>query len=338
MKYVLIAFAGLLLAVSAAGQVLNTGKLKVYIDCRVGCDFNFLKTEINLVDFVRERSAADVHLLLTGRRVGGGGFKYQINFYGQNKYEAYRDTLIFDTPPNATDAAVRILLGQYIMLGISPLVAKTPYAESVLVSMKDNLSSDSSVQLPFITTDKWNYWVFRVSASGQLNADQVYHSHVLSSDLSANRTTNKLKLEFYASGDLRKSVYTYDSDTATTTYDVKNSNYQLYHNLVRSFSSHWSYGYQTSYSNNTFNNIQRKFFFSPAIEFNVYNYKDVNNRFFVIRYGLDVNTTQYYDTTIYNKIKETLYGHRFSAAITLNRKWGSFNGGIYYRNYFKDFA
>jgi hypothetical protein len=31
-----------------------------------------------------------------------------------------------------------------------------------------------------------------------------------------------------------------------------------------------------------------------------------------------------------------LYGHRFSAALTLNQKWGTFNSGVYYRNYFGD--
>lgn len=223
------------------------------------------------------------------------------------------------------------------MLGFSPLIAKTPYAANVKMVMKEE-SSKTRPPYEGDAHDKWNFWVFRVGASGQLNADRVYKNSVISSDFSANRTTNKLKVEFYVNGDLRNSIYSYTNGNSTTEYEVKNTDYRFYHNLVKSFSDHWSYGYQTSYSNSTFDNYKRKVFFSPAIEYNVYNYKEVNNRFFVLRYGIDVNYNNYYDTTIYYKIKETLYGQRLSAAITLNKKWGTFNGGFYYRNYFHDWA
>ena len=186
------------------------------------------------------------------------------------------------------------------------------------------------------THDKWNFWVYRISARGEISADHVYKNNVTSSNFSANRTTNELKLEFFVSGSLRHSTYTYETDTTSTSYKVKNSDYGFYHNLVKSFSPHWSYGYQTSYSNSTFSNIKRRIYFNPAIEYNIFDYKEVNNRFFVIRYGLDVTNNHYYDTTIYDKITETFYGHRFSAALTLIKRWGTFNSGVYYRNFFQD--
>ena len=311
------------------------GKLKVYIDCRVGCDFSFFKSEITIVDFVLDRISADAHVLLTGQGLGGGGVQYEMNFYGQNKYSNYTETFFFTIRANATQSEIRETILQYLMLGFSPLIAKTPLASSVKILMKQDTTN---ARPPYESDphDKWNFWVFRISASGQLNADHVYKNNVISTDLSANRTTDKLKVEFYLNGDLRNSVYSYEDDTSTTQYRVKNHNYRLYHTLVRSFSQHWSYGYQTSFSNNTFDNYRSKIFFSPAIEYNVFKYKDVNNRFFVVRYGVDINHNNYYDTTIYNRTDETLFGHRFSAAITLNKKWGTFNGGIFYRNYFKD--
>ncbi len=314
-----------------------SGKLKVYIDCRVGCDFNYFKSEINIVDFILDRNTADVHVLLTAQAAGSGGVQYQMNFYGQNQYGNYSDTLLFTTLPNAAPSDVRKTILRYLMLGFSPLIAKTPYASEVKMVMKEE-SVNARPPYESDTRDKWNFWVFRVAASGQYNAERVYKNNVIGTDLSANRTTNKLKVEFYVKANLRNSLYTYENGANTTHYKVKNTDYRFYHNLVRSFSDHWSYGYQTSFSNSTFDNYKRKMFFSPAIEYNVYDYKEVNNRFFVIRYGVDVNNTNYYDTTIYYKIRETIYGHRFSAAITLNKKWGTFNGGVYYRNYFKDWT
>ncbi len=233
-----------LIATTANAQ--NNGKLKVFIDCRTGCDFTFFKSEISVVDFVLDRSLADAHVLLTSQRVGGGGQRYQMNIYGQNLFKKYQDTLIFTTLPNATNTDVRRSMLQYLMLGFAPMIAKTPYAANVKLSMKDTLLMSPPLETD--QHDKWNFWVFRVSASGQLNADRVYNNNVVSSDISANRTTDKLKVEFYLDGDLRKSVYTYENATDTTQYTVNNSNYRLYHNLVKSFSDHWSYGYQTSFS------------------------------------------------------------------------------------------
>ncbi|HUS00405.1 MAG TPA: hypothetical protein VMY77_01685, partial [Chitinophagaceae bacterium] len=313
------------------------GKLKVYIDCRGGCDLSFFRSEITIVDFVLDRIPADAHVLLTGHELGGGGLQYEMNFYGQNRFSDYSETFFFTIAANATESEIRETILQYLMLGFSPLIAKTPLRSSVKISMKQDTSN---ARPPYESDphDKWNFWVFRVSASGQLNADHVYKNNVISTDLSANRTTDKLKVEFFLNGDLRNSLYTYEDDTSETHYKVKNHTYRLYHMLVRSFSQHWSYGYQTSFSINTFDNYRSKIFFSPAIEYNVFKYKDVNSRFFVIRYGLDINHNNYYDTTIYNRTHETLFGHRFSAAITLNKKWGTFNGGFFYRNYFKDWS
>jgi hypothetical protein len=334
----IIAFITCLFIISFTNaQNEDPGKLNVYIDCRVGCDFNYFKSEINIVNFVLDITTADVDVLLTAQTAGSGGVQYQMNFYGQHRYKKYSDKLIFNTLPNATPSDVRKSILQYLMLGFSPLIAKTPYAAQVKVVMKEE-AVNARPPYEYDKRDKWNFWVFRVAASGQYNAERVYKNSVLSSELSANRTTNKLKAEFYLNANLRNSVYTYEDGVNTTKYRVKNTDYRFYHNLVKSFSDHWSYGYQTSFSNSTFDNYKRKLFFSPAIEYNMYDYKEVNNRFFVIRYGLDVNSINYYDTTIYYKIRETIYGHRFSAAITLNKKWGTFNGGIYYRNYFKSWA
>ena len=318
---------------STKAQNSNSGKLKVYIDCRVGCDLTYFKTEINIVDFVLDRVDADLYVLLNAQRMGGGGVEYTMNFFGQDKYQNYIDTLVFTTAPNATASKVRTIMLQYFMLGCSPLIAKTPYASKVKIDMKAAGAHDLSIN-ENTTQDRWNYWVFNVAASGQFSADQVYKNSGLNSSISANRTTNKVKLGFSLNANLSNSLYTYD----TTQFNVKNSNYRLYHTLVNSFSDHWSYGYQTTISSSTFDNYKLKLSFNPTIEYNVYKYKEVTDRFFVFRYGFFVSHNDYYDTTIYNKMNETYFGHRFSGAITLNKIWGTFNGGLYYSNYFYDWS
>jgi hypothetical protein len=212
------------------------------------------------------------------------------------------------------------------------MLLKTPFATALDVVIKQDAAGPLSVQTN--TRDKWNFWVFRIGARGELNADRVYNSNLLNANFSANRTTDKLKLEVYVSGSKRHSVYTIEDGTASK-YTVDNSDYGVFTDFVKSFNQHWSYGVQLDYSNSTFNNIKKKVYINPALEYNVFKYRDVNNRFFALRYSVEANHNFYYDTTIYNRISEVLYGHRFSAALTLNKKWGTFFTGVSYRNYFR---
>jgi hypothetical protein len=315
-------------------QANGKQKLKVFIDCsRTFCDQNYFRSEIKVVDFLRDHFSANVDVLITSQRAGGGGRQYQMIFYGQNKFDNYIDTLIFSSGASASNDEKRKLLTQYLMLGLAPLIAKTDFASDVQISMN---SGNDSLQSLTTTIDKWNYWVFNLNLNGNFNYDKIYKSNNLSTHFSANRTTNKIKLNFNVYKSLQKSTYQYEDTSGVTKYVVKNSNYGFYHSLVKTISRHWSYGYRASFSNNTFSNFKRKISLNPAMEYNIFNYRDVNNKFFVIRYGIDVTNRRYYDTTIFNKLNETLYGQVFSAAITLNQKWGTFNSGLYYHSYFRD--
>ena len=75
----LTAFAAILIffSVSAQNEAKIPGKLRVFIDCSsTWCDMSFIRTEINLVDFMLDRVAADVHLLVTEQNTGSGGSSY----------------------------------------------------------------------------------------------------------------------------------------------------------------------------------------------------------------------------------------------------------------------
>lgn len=44
----------------------------VYIDCR-DCDYNFIRTELTFVNYVRDPEMADIHVFVTEEETGGGG-------------------------------------------------------------------------------------------------------------------------------------------------------------------------------------------------------------------------------------------------------------------------
>ncbi|MEO6068912.1 MAG: hypothetical protein ABIN57_10095 [Chitinophagaceae bacterium] len=312
-------------------------KIKLFVDCsNTFCDMSYLKTEINLVDFILDNKAADVHLLITEQRAGSGGSHYQLIFFGQNNYKNLKDTLQFNTDPNSTDFETRKLLSKYVQFGLIPFIARTDVAKFATIELKQ--SADSKEMAPIAATkDKWNYWVFRVSGNGNLNADKIYKGIRYSSNLSANRVTDKRKVSFNLSGSKNITTYEFESLSGVSKYEVKNENYSFYHQLVNSINEHWSYGYDAQASRSTFSNYKLQTSFTPAIEYNFFPYKEVNNKLLTVKYGLDVIHNNYIDTTLYNKTKETLFGQGLSVSLSYNQKWGTTYFGLNYHNYLHNF-
>ena len=311
-------------------------RLKVFLDCsNTWCDPDFIRTEINIVDYFMDNREADLHILITEQPTGGGGSQYQLIFFGQNRFENQPDTLRCLTNPNATDFEKRDVLIKYLKLGLAPFIAKTTLANVVTINMKQEATtkakSDSAV-----TKDPWNYWVFRISAYGNINADAVYKNFRYNTRFSVSRITDKLKVDFNINGNKDKTKYEYETTNGVEKFTVDNNNYSLNHSLVKSLNDHWSYGYEANLTSSTFSNYRRQLSFRTGIEYDIFPYKDVNNRLLTISYTVDVRHNKYYDTTLYLKTKETLTGQAAEIRFTMNQKWGTIFMGAMYHNYFNN--
>ena len=71
-----------------------------------------------------------------------------------------------------------------------------------------------------------------------------------------------------------------------------------------------------------------------GIEYDIYPYKEVNTKLFTLSYVVDVRRNAYFDTTLYDKINETLLGQALKAKLSVNQKWGTVSFGTEYHNYF----
>ncbi len=330
----------LLSAIHSSAQKLNDQRLKVFIDCHSGCDMNYIRTEINIIDFVLERSAADVHILITDQNTGSGGDEYQLIFYGQNKYRQMKDTVYFDNHANNTHFEERELLVKYIKLGLTPYILKTTMAKAVSIRMREEIPDKESKRDSAATTrDPWNYWVFRTGVAGNLSAEEAYKTYSASGNFSVDRVTEELKTGFYLNGGQNNSIYEYvDDNGAYQKVTVKNDNYDVGHYLVKSINNHWSWAYEAKVMRNTFSNIDFQPTLRAGIEYNIFPYKLSNTKFFIIDYILDLSHNNYIDTTLYNKTEETLTGQALETTLALNQKWGQVQFGINYHNYFKDWS
>lgn len=314
----------------------RTDKIKLFLDCNGNCDINYLKREITLVDFTPDNKAADVHVLITSQSNGSGGNQYQLIFYGQNEFSKLQDTLRFNTDRNNTEFEEREQVAKYIQFGLAPYIARTDFAKYATINFKQAEGSKDTSPIA-ATKDKWNYWVFKIGANGNLTGEKVYKGARFSGNLSANRITDKLKVSFTLNGSKNKTTYTIEDPNGI--YDPviiinNNHNFNFNHQLVKSINEHWSYGYDITLSNSTFSNYKLQTIFNPAIEYNIFPYKESNNKLLTIRYGLDVRHNNYIDSTIYFKTKETLAGQGLDIALSFTQKWGSSSVGINYHNYF----
>lgn len=320
----------------AAGisQVKYPDRLKVFIDCNnTWCDANFIKSEITLVDFLRDNQAADVHMLITSQRTGSDGNQYQLIFFGQNQFKGSSDTLFFNTKADATGVEIRDDLVQFIKLGLSSFIAKTKDAKNVTITLKraEGEKRDSTAA-PI--KDPWNYWVFSNNVYGNFKSEKVYKDSRIGGDFSAKRVTEELKVNFEVSfGRNRSSYELEDSNGNIQKIIIKNDDYNFEHFLIKSINSHWSAGYQLQYSHNSFVNLQSSAQANAGLEYDIFPYKEVNNKLITISYMLDFRRNKYIDTTLYEKTEETLWGQGLNAKLNFIQKWGNVNFGLSYHNY-----
>jgi hypothetical protein len=335
-KLILLSAACIFLQYIYAQNATPSKRLTVFIDCsNTWCDMTFIRSEINLVDFLLDNQAADLHILITEQRNGSGGSQVQFIFFGQHNFKQLSDTIRFNIDPNATDFERRNDFIRYMKLGLAPYIVRTGAARDVVIEMKKANNSDDKKSNPSgQTKDPWNYWVFRIGGNGNISADKVYKSNRFSGNFSANRTTENLKVSFNGYASKNKSIYEFALDSVTTTkYVVNNDEMGFTHRLVKSITNHWSFGYEIGFSRSTFSNNKSRISPSMGIEYNIFPYKEVNNRYFTISYYMDMKRNEYFDTTLYDKTKETLWGQGAEINLTFNQKWGSTFLGISYHNY-----
>ena len=64
----------------------RTDALRVFLDCN-RCDENYLRTEITFINYVRDRTTAELHVLVTTQGTSGGGTEFTLKFIGLGRFQ-----------------------------------------------------------------------------------------------------------------------------------------------------------------------------------------------------------------------------------------------------------
>ena len=306
-------------------------KINVFFDCQnANCDPDYVRSNIKMVDFMRDRFYADVHLMVTSQQTGGGGDKYLLNFFGQKAFQGKNDTLYFFMDQTATNDEIREKMVSKIKIGLVAYVLKSSEADFLDLSYTNKGATKNIVE-----KDPYNYWIYSVGAGGNMNGDANYKGSDWRGNLSAARTTDSTRISIFGYYNQNNTFFKIKDQPDVK---VRNKSYGIDMEGTRAWSVHWGYGYDLSLNSSNFNNIKLRSSLAPKIEYSIFPYKDFNSRRIVFTYSLGVQHNIYNDTTIYFKTKETLLRQTLAATTSYTQKWGNINMGVNWSNYFHDFS
>ncbi len=307
--------------------------LLVFMDCQAPfCDFSHFRREITWVNWVRDRQDADVHVLVTAQRTGGGGWEFTLDYIGLRGFEGRGDNLRYVSDPDDTQAEIRDGLTQMLALGLVQFAASTPVAAQLRIAHQE--APGGAVQVDQ-ERDPWNLWVFRIGMNGSLSGESQQRRHTVRGNASANRTSDDLKINWSVSGRYSKDEFDIDD---TTTIVNKTENYSSRLLMVWSLNEHWSAGGTASASRSTFNNRDLAVSAGPALEYDIFPYDESTRRFVTLRYAVEVAGFDYELETVEGKTKEVLPRHTLQVSAQVTQPWGNIFGSISGTQYLHDLA
>jgi hypothetical protein len=308
-------------------EALKKSAPKIYIDCS-SCDLEFIKTEITFVNYVRDRNEAEVHVLITTQSTAGGGTEYTLSLSGQNGFAGLDDTVTYFAKGTDTSDEIRRGLVRTLELGLMSYVARRPIAGRIAVSYASEEKAGAA------TADPWKSWLFNVGGSGYFNGQESTSSHSFDLNLSASRITPDIKLRLGLTAGFQRNRYTYEDADIVSTQE----SYAANGLFVKSLGEHWSMGAAVDALSSTYQNIGLSLAPAPAVEYDLFPYSQSTRRQLRFLYKLSVAFVRYQETTIYDKLRETLLQESLAVTLDVKEKWGSVSTTLSGSHYFHDFS
>jgi len=288
-------------------------------------DWDYAKTNIPYVDYVRDRMEADLYLLITNRMTGAGGIEYTITMVGQGRFAGMNDTLVYCSRPTDVTETKRAGVVNTLKMGLVRYVARTPAGENMTIAYR-------GAARPADTNDPWDRWVFSLYFSPGVSGSQVDKQTSIYSSFSADRVTPGLKMSF--SGYSRYSESEQQLPSKTLNIMRRTNSFNAL--LVKSVGEHWSVGTIGKAFAQSYMNKKHFYEVAPAIEYSVFPYAESTRRSLAVFSQIDFTDVTYQEATIYDKTSEKLWSYKISLPGSITEPWGSFYSNVTWQQYFHD--
>ena len=327
---------GQILLVASAPAVAQNGpdRVRVFLDCQTrGCPEEEFRTEITFVDWVRDRTVADVHVILT-RQATGGGSQYVFDFVGQGEFEDGNLRLTETVSSTDTRDEVLASLVQALKGGLVPYVAQRGYLDDLSITAIEEATEAADQELRITGDDPWNLWVFSIGANFEADGEEQQSSYQVRGRLSASRTTPDWKIRLGLDGTHEYQRFELSGGTETFETDEWEGDALV----VRSLTPHWSAGSMFEVSRSTSLNRELGGRVAGALEWDYFPYAQANRRQLIVHWQLGVTRVAYEDTTIFGKIEETIVDQRLVAVYDTRQPWGNVSFSAEYSNLLHDLS
>jgi hypothetical protein len=317
----LLAPVGLAAQVAASGEAAALGpqaRLRLFLDCQ-HCDKTYLRSEVTVVDWVTDKEASDIHLIVTFQQTGAGGYQMSLDFIGRGPVEALTDRITYQNPPDISSEDSRAEMARMIQLGLVRYLVRAGRGRGLRLQMRQRGEGEIT-SLP--TNDPWNFWVFQVKVDGQYDAESKENGTEIETEFNADRVTEDWKIDFRIKKTIDRNTYELDDGTEIKT---RKDSWYGSGEIVRSLGPKWSFGLTSSWKGAETENIDLRIRVAPAIEYDVFPYAMAHRRRLILRYTLGINSYDYVEETVYGELKETRLDHRLQVAYRTKETWGDAN-------------
>ncbi|MEX1258463.1 MAG: hypothetical protein WEG36_12670 [Gemmatimonadota bacterium] len=327
---------------AAAGAAMPRIAPRVFLECEapVPCNQGLLRGDVGWVEWLEVPEGADVLVTIRGASPteGTSGQRFVLDFAGAGTMERLTDQLTYavSTPEDAseTTAGLARLIAMGLVrygveagLGTDMALAVSPRLVAATAGSAADTGGASGTPAA-VAYDPWNYWVFRVGLSGNVNIEENREIIQLNPSFGADRVTDNWKLNFNMNFNLNRDTRTIPATSTSPAREINNDrdNWGISTLVVKSISGHVSTGIDIGAGNSIQNNQQARITVAPGIEWNYYPYAEQNRRQLIAHYAVGAQYNNYADTTILGVARETVPLHKVGVQYRASEDWG--NAGI----------
>jgi len=316
---------------SPAGQTAVA--LRVYLDCpSANCFEEYLRDEIEFVNFVRLPEDADIHLLVSYTvDTGGGGTQIVLRFIGVGRFDGVNRELKAISLAGDTESTRRDIMLRTAVVGLLGYLARDGLPPDVEVEVRAQRPEDQTAT--GAQDDPWHAWVFSIRGSAEIDAEESSRDRTWALNATADRTTEAWKISFGASWEQQTESFDLDEDEV---FNATRRERQGEWFVARSAGPHWSFGFEGKAESSTFGNTSFSTSAMPAVEYSVFPYEEYATRAFRLVYSVGIVHATYNEITLFGKLEETHPQHKVGIAFLEIEPWGALWSGFEWSQYLHD--
>ena len=283
---------------------------------------------------MRDRTLADVHLIVTSSQTGGGGRVYALDFVGLDALEGQDDVLPYTSASTDTEAENLAGLTNVIGAGLARYSSLIGRPVGFTVEGGGNDGTGSLVGADQVE-DPWNFWVFEVSADLDFDGEETEKSRRQSGSFEARRTTDIWKVEIDVRGNFSRDERELE-DGEVITDDRTNWNAGVL--MAYALADHWSLGLLGGAGASTRRNQEFGADGAVSLEYSFFPYLQAPRRSLTARYDVGLTYFDWEEETIFFETEELRPQQALRLELFQLQPWGESRVSLDGRQFLNDLS